>query len=226
MLMIILGLLFQLNTAQAMVQRDCLILPKNGCLLMPEGTSQGLVIYLRGHYATFRGHVPEANRADSIAEALKVYQLEHLAQASGMAIFVSASSHLSYDNAMLTKLGQRLQQSTSSPINVYLAAHSGGYRGMFDSLRLLSPSNQQWSIKSLIMLDNFYSTQVLDLETLRSAHLAGISCHGFFTDHNQKRFEKLYAPLGCQAQGPQGFNHVTSVKSCLLDYIQGADCHP
>lgn len=224
MLRLILLFLLPLSAIEA-VEQDCQLLPKIGCLLTPQGPIQGLVVYLRGHYSSFRGHVPEANRADSIAEALQTYQLEQLAQNSSMAIFVSASSHLSFDNAMLEILRQQLQH-TATPLAIYLAAHSGGYRGMFDSLRALTLASDKWAIKSLIMLDNFYSTDVLDMDTLKNARQAGVSCLGFLTGHNQMRFEKFYAPLGCQVQGPQGFNHVTSVKDCLLDYIQGADCHP
>ena len=163
--------------------------------------SKKTLVFLRGHYKG-SGKLPSSQFMKVAKLAIKQFQLEKLATTKKINILVTGSSHLGFSP-------EEIQGN-----HIILASHSGGYVGMWETLEAFS--EEQERIKSIIMLDSWYSTKKAFHQLIDSFK---VPCMGFLTQHNLARYNKYYKPLGCMASGPSGYTHSGSVHNYLLDHL-------
>jgi len=196
---------------------DCDIFAKYGCLVKnSENPSSKVLIFIRGLYER-SGTIPEGpKRKQASMAAITFYQFEALAEEKGIEIFVTGSSHLGIDEYLFKLIKDR---------DYSLASHSGGYFGLFESLRFNEKENLA-KPQSIYMLHNFYSQVPANLEVLKESLNNNIECLGFLTNHNLDRYKRLYQNLGCKIDGINGgnYSHSGSVTPCLKNYLEQKSC--
>jgi len=182
-----------------------------GCFIMVEDKAP-LVIYFRGHN---KGRAELANDElfDSASQVAKKAQLAQLALKLKVNILVTGSSRIIVTKTLLENYDFD---------KLYLAAHSGGYYGLWKTLedKTLFPH-----LKKLIFLDSYYSESKQFHQLIADLSNNDIPCVGYLTEHNLKRFNRHYKNLGCTKNGPEGFQHSKDVNRCLSQFIQGNECH-
>lgn len=197
---------------------ECRPLVPAGCFFAPKAAPSGeatLLVYFRGFW---RGHgdgrVPEGERQASSKQALEFYGLE--ASAPGAVILVTGSSDASVTENELTAVERELGVSFQK---VYLAAHSGGYNGLFKSLPNLRQPTR------IVMLDNFYFTDAASAKLVQDRVAAGASCSGFYTDHNEDRWRRGFRDrVDCKVEKRDDLGHEGGVNACLGAFLLGASC--
>ncbi len=206
----LLGLLLA-PVAAAELASPCLPLRDLGCFYRPvplgAPAAPALLVYLRGWYAHYQGEVPAAKRLESARQAFSFYGLEN----AGMAVLVTASSHLSVSAADLAGLDMRFER-------IVVAAHSGGHAALKDTLTALGP------VERVLMLDNFYFDRDLS-EFLRPRVSAGMACSGYYTAHNRLRYEERFKPfVPCAVSDLTALGHDGAVPKCLASWAKGEPC--
>lgn len=198
----------------------CLAFRDKGCLLVPEGGVTGdarLLIYYRGWW---RGHgngsVPGGERIESSRQALSFYGLEAAAAKVGAVVFITGSS----DQAFVEEDIAGLEKETGFRFaNVSVAAHSGGYVGLFKSLPSLRRPER------IVMLDNFYFTDAAKAAAVQKLVEGGAVCAGFYTAHNESRWrEGFRSRVTCSVEAQDKLGHEGGVNACLAAYLTKTTC--
>jgi hypothetical protein len=178
---------------------------------------------MRGHYGSSAGHV--TGKDNILAAAAKAFTdrgLAHAAETAGMVLLVTGSSDIGITAADLSAAEAMSGQSFS---RVVLAAHSGGYVGLHNTLT--AKAFPLARVVRVVMLDDFYSG--FNLAALQQ--LAGrgdFSCTGFYTAQSDgyvaqaKAYGKVCSVEKRQDHGPDSHNLV--VNACLPYYLSGAVC--
>lgn len=193
---------------------DCKIFKDIGCLITPDNNHGRLIIFFRGHFQG-TGRVPPSQTIKSALSVIRQFKLKNFSEINQSIILVTGSSHLSINSKILSQLEFEYKE-------LYFAAHSGGYKGLGETLKNIKPDLIY--PKKIIMLDNFYSTQEDFHSLLENSIQEGSHCVGFLTKHNLERYRKYYRHLGCVANGPQGFSHSGSVPACLKQFLTENKC--
>lgn len=198
----------------------CVAFRAQGCYLVPEAGVTGeaaLLVYYRGWW---RGHgngsVPAGERVESARQALSFYGLEAAAARVGAVLFVTGSS----DQAFAEEDVAALEKETGFRFaTVSLAAHSGGYAGLFKSLPGLRRPER------VVMLDNFYFTDAAKAAALQKLVDAGTVCAGFYTAHNEDRWrEGFRGRVTCSVEAQDKLGHEGGVNACLAAYLTKTSC--
>lgn len=198
--------------------RECRPLSTAGCYFAPKGPPSEdaeLLVYFRGFW---RGHgdgrVPEGERQASSRQALEFYGLE--AAAPRAVILVTGSSDSGVSENEVTAIERELGVSFK---RIHLAAHSGGYVGLFKSLpRLRQP-------RRILMLDNFYFTDAASAKLVQDKVDAGAACSGFYTDHNEDRWRRGFRDrVVCAVEKRDDLGHEGGVNACLGPLLRGGSC--
>ena len=236
-LFIVLSLLFHLsaivaNELQALPEKtvvDCDNFQSTGCLITPSGykSSEGkLIVFIRGFWGDYKGHVPEEKLVDSANQISKKFRLFELAVKTGSSVLVIASSNLSLTEDILARVESETAKQLNKPSHhfneITLAAHSGAYVGLMSSIDLLLNESTN-RLNKIIMLDSYYTSKN---ESIANAVKKGHACVGFLTQHNKSRFDTYYQPIGCISDGPEGYKHSDSVPACLEQYLYKDHCEP
>ncbi len=178
---------------------DCAPVKNIGCYFngAPAGEKAPLLIYYRGWLSDTNypggglngGHISgEANILRSARAALDFYGLKRLAQEKGLVVLVTGSSDINVTRQHIADLQRELGYVFPA---VHVAAHSGGYIGLSASIDSLD------RVDGIILLDPFYS----DFSAkLRPWIQSGAACGGFYTPHNNKRYEDYFFTLGCAVE--------------------------
>jgi hypothetical protein len=196
----------------------------HGCLYEPSShlpENDTLVLYIRGNYKG-RADVPAAQTQNSINELIQLFQLGKVSEETSLPLYMTTSSNNNFDVRQILHLSAGLK--LRHPVKIIIAAHSGGYRGMYQTLQNLLSLPQDYQVIRLIMLDNFYMEDAW-VQIFSDYINSGTECRGFVTDHNVRRLRDRFLPqVRCQVEGPQGFEHNQSVVSCLKPYLSGKNC--
>ena len=181
------------------------------CYPLIATNSPPLLVFIRGLYQG-SGHVESINTRMIAANlALEAYQLNSFERP----VIVLGSSHLGLDQSSILEIEALYQKYNLGEFKQYsVASHSGGYAGLFKTLREALAGHIPMP-KTLIMLDNFYSVQPVNIETYQKVLEHGVSCGGFLTTHNLDRYQRLYKNSKCSVIGPEGQNHNSSVVPTL-----------
>ncbi len=178
---------------------DCVPVKNIGCYFSgaPTGKHAPLLIYYRGWLSDTNypggglngGHITgEANILRSARAALDFYGLKRLAQEKGLVVLVTGSSDIVFTRQDVASLQRELDYVFPE---VHVAAHSGGYVGLSASIGSLD------RVDGIILLDPFYS----DFSArLRPWIKGGAACGGFYTPHNEKRYNEYFSSLGCAVE--------------------------
>ena len=198
----------------------CPALGTLGCFFTPpglEGKEPALLIYFRGFWTGHGdGRVPERERAASARQALTYYDLAATAEQAGAVVLVTGSSDAAVREADIAAVGAALGLSFKK---VYLAAHSGGYTGLLKSLPGLRRPDR------LVMLDDFYFTDAGAVQLLQDRVAAGTLCSGFFTSHNEGRWNSAFrGRLDCAVENRDDLGHTDGVRVCLGPYLTTGRC--
>jgi hypothetical protein len=208
---------------EAMV--DCQLLDK-GCLLKRD--SGRLIIFFRGwvspsmanRYGGSRKEVAQRDCAKA-AEDLLFEDLQMANIPLESSLFVVGSAHLGLSQEELILLMEE-----SGAQEVIFASHSGGYKGMRQTI--LPMPLEFWRVVSGIwLLDNYYGGAGFanDLERNFGFDFLASSCFGFVTDHNHQRFESSYKRF-CPQTLTHGVGHSQGVNVCLPFFERGEECRP
>ncbi len=198
---------------------ECVPVDGIGCFYAPSGLSPEskapLLVYLRGHYESYKGAVPSAQRADSAKQAFGKFELGPLADREGMAVLVTGSSDVGVTDAALEALQSRFRLTFGA---LYLASHSGGNKGLKSTLGKVRRPDR------IVMLDNFYFEKEFSL-VVQQQVAAGTVCAGFFTRHKEQSYEANFKPFAyCPIDDGPGFDHNLSVNRCLGKYLHATTC--
>ena len=184
---------------EAYAGADCVPVKNTGCYFngAPAGKNAPLLIYYRGWLSDINypggglngGHISgEADILRSARAALDFYGLKRLAQEKGLVVLVTGSSDIVFTRQDVANLQRELDYVFPA---VHVAAHSGGYVGLSASIDSLD------RVDGMILLDPFYSDFAAKLRPwIRS----GASCGGFYTPHNEKRYNDYFSALGCAVE--------------------------
>lgn len=193
-----------------------------GCVYVPASAAADgaapLMIYFRGWVKPYDGAVPAAERLRSARTAFTSYELGRAADAAGAVLLVTGSSDAAVRDADVDALEKQVGRRFSRLI---LAAHSGGYDGLGESLP------QKRAVARVIMLDDFYFDDGPDSLGHRVADLVGkgAACAGFYTPHNKDRYEQRFKPyLACSVDAFGKNDHDAKVKECLRGYATTGAC--
>ncbi len=196
----------------------------HGCVYKPKNINNPheLIIYIRGVFAGVHQVPPHLHQA-SIDQLKNTLRLPEIANQMGAPIYMTSSATSAFTSADLVRLAQLLGLAT--PIKVTIAAHSGGYKGMQQTLLNLTSMPEGFALKQILMLDNFY----MDPDWINAFEQAvnnGASCRGYITDHNMARFTSRFkTKVPCQVEGPKGFNHEGDLRRCLVNFLAEKKCH-
>lgn len=190
-----------------------------GCYYAPdsalEASMPALLVYFRGHWGQYAGSVPEGKRLASARQAFEVFGLKKLAEDQGMVVLVTGSSDAAFTNADLAELERELEGGFK---RLFLASHSGGYVGLWNSLSKLARPDR------VVMLDNFYFAEGLSKLVAERVD-KGTECAGFFTKHNKLRYEKNFKPYAsCSVEARDDYGHDGAVSKCLPKFLAGEAC--
>ncbi len=204
---------------------DCQLIEK-GCLL--KRNSQRLIIFFRGWVSPSMAHRYGGSRKQvsqrDWAKAAEDLLFEDLALAEiplESSLFVVGSAHLGLSQEELLLLMEE-----SGAEEIVFAAHSGGYKGM--SQTILPMPLDFWSVVSGIwLLDNYYggASFANDLERNFDREFLKSACFGFVTDHNHQRFDSSYKSF-CPQTLTHGVGHSQGVNICLPFFERGEECRP
>lgn len=196
----------------------------HGCIINPakRTNKSNLIIYIRGLYKGMRT-VPTDQRSASIDDLTDgTYHLRKMIQDAGISMYLTSVHTNSFDKTMINKLVDYMELADDAKL--ILVSHSGGYRGLYETLKNLNKSPAKIEVSKIIMLDNFYMSKDW-VPTFKQTVEAGASCRGFLTKHNETRYnERFKEKVKCEVDGPSGFNHITSVDKCLIKYINDQSC--
>lgn len=211
------GLMLALLLAPAFAEEHpCRPVPGVGCWYGPEAWNGPVLVYLRGHHPTLGARVPEAELVASARQAFEFYGLRGAADAAGARVLVTGNSPLVVRADTLSKL---------EPRGVVVAAHSGGYAALENTLSGLAGVNR------VVLLDMFYGAAPQgETPTLtriaRAVAATGAACSGFYTSHNWERYKRYFrdeAPA-CAVVDGSAYGHNAGVNRCLPAFLSGADC--
>jgi len=195
-----------LSTEAAKSSIKCNPINDKACLIINENSNNDeLIIFFRGHYKR-SGRLPSELYIKAAKSAISNFNLEDLFLEKNTPVLVTGSSHLDITKSDIEKIESLYQISIKT---IHMAAHSGGYVGMGQTLSLLKKDDI--NINNILMLDSWYSSSANFHKLIKSYILKGSSCIGFTTYHNQERFERFYRSLGCKSEGPDGYTHNASV---------------
>ena len=204
--------------------KNCLDLNKYSCLYQKEkSTNSTLVIYHRGHWASFKGDVPLDQRNNSLKQAIDFYELNKSHEQVESPFLISASSNIGFTIKEIESA--LLSANLAADSKVILASHSGGYVGLLKTLNYLKKSVYTFDISQIIMLDNFYFIKE-STSLIKSFLDKGTKCSGYLTAHNSTRFKERFSSTvnSNQCSMKLKVNHNKGVNACLSDYIQTNDC--
>lgn len=199
---------------------ECLALGTVGCYMAPQitaGAEPALLVYFRGFW---RGHgdgrVPEGERLASSRQALDFYGLEAAAAQAGAVVLITASSDIPVTEKDITAIEAAMGVSFKK---LHLAAHSGGYNGLFKSLSGLRQPDH------IVMLDNFYFTDEAKAKLVQDKVRSGAVCSGFYTSHNEARWRDGFKnQVDCAVEKKDDLGHEGGVKACLGAYLTKGTC--
>ena len=197
---------------------ECVAFREMGKFCYPTGPTgpAPLLVFIRGLYQGSGRVESTAARMTAANAALEAYQLSSFKRP----VLIMGSSHLGLEQTSILELEALYQRYNLGEFTQYtLAAHSGGYDGLFATLRE-AVSLQIPMPEAIIMLDNFYSVQPANTELYRKVLEGGVSCGGFLTDHNLDRYRRLYKNPKCTVIGPENQNHNTSVLPTLQKFLK------
>jgi hypothetical protein len=197
----------------------CRDVPGLGCFYAPESVDDApaLLIYIRGWYWKYKGVVPSSRLLNSARQAFSAYDLGTLADKQNLAVLVIGSSSIGFTPADRAALSALTGLTFGRTI---LAAHSGGYVGMGASL------SAGTKVDRLLMLDDWYETSGTLAAQLQQMISAGASCAGYYTQHNEKKWETVYKPtVSCPVDdmGPDT-EHDRAAQRCMDAYMTRASC--
>ena len=194
---------------------ECAAFGAKGCYFRgaEPGIKAPLLVYYRGFLSNYNypsgglsgGHITgQANILSSARSALNFYGLKKLAQDRGFVVLVTGSSDISVVQSDVDRLQSELGYVFP---RVYVAAHSGGYSGLRQSIGTFD------RVDNIVLLDPFYA----DFSAgIRPRILQGAACSGFFTPHNAQRYEQYFSGLGCYVQARSAASdHENWVAPCL-----------
>ena len=221
-MMIPLLALLSATLAAAAPSHPCAPVDGIGCVYIPASAAADgpapLMVYFRGWVNKYNGSVPVSERLLSARTAFTGYELGRAADAAGAVLLVTGSSDAAVRDADIDALEKQVGRQFS---RVILASHSGGYAGLTASLP------QKRTVSRVIMLDNFYFDDGPDSLGHHVADLVakGASCAGFYTPHNQDRYEQRFKPyLACPVDAFAPTDHDAKVKECLRGYATTGTC--
>lgn len=199
---------------------ECLPVEGVGCWYAPENAPSELplLVYLRGHHASYGPDVPPSRSLASSRQAFMTYELGRLARDKGMAVLVTYRSGVGVSPAQLAALAVEAKRTFSRTI---LAAHSGGYVGLGRTLDAGTTASR------VIMLDDFYGAGSDGLaRKLQKLVSSGASCAGYHTPHNARNYAAGYKPaVECAVDALKSdAEHGSGVVRCLGGYLEGRAC--
>jgi hypothetical protein len=194
---------------------DCVAFGAKGCYFngAEPGVKAPLLVYYRGFLLNSNypagglsgGHITgQANILSSARSALKFYGLKQLAQDHGFVVLVTGSSDISVVQSDVDQLQTELGYIFP---RVYVAAHSGGYVGLRQSINTFD------RVDYIVLLDPFYE----DFSAkIRPRIIQGAGCSGFYTPHNAQRYNEYFSGIGCSVQArTSASDHEKWVAPCL-----------
>ncbi|MBI5203128.1 MAG: hypothetical protein HY925_16175 [Elusimicrobia bacterium] len=198
---------------------ECAPLGGIGCFYVPDSLPRGakppLLVYFRGHWGDYKGSVPVELRTASARDALDQFELHRLAETEKIAILVTGSSDVGVSNEVLSTVRRKNGLEFGA---LYFASHSGGYLGLSSSIGRTLRADR------IVMLDNFYFGTDL-ARVIQQQVAAGSVCTGFYTKHNQDRWERYFKNgVYCPVDTGQGIEHNASVNRCLGKYLKSTTC--
>lgn len=200
---------------------DCETLSRKSCIYTSENfinSPTKVLIYHRGHL-NGQSDFPANRRIRSARNIITYNQfgLVAVANKNNLLLIVNGSSRVDITkeelHLVLTKYKVKLDR-------LYIAAHSGGYYGLNNTLRNL---HHDFFIEKIMMLDSYYSTNPSGLLGIMPNVLSeGTLCTGFHTRHNKERLKNYYQndEVYCHSEGPEGMNHNESVGPILMRQIE------
>ena len=203
-----------LRAAQVLKVPDCVPFPDKGCYYDPgiKAAEAPLLIYLRGHLGGAGVITGQDAVLASARQAFEKYGLRSAAQAQGLVVLVTGSSHLAVLRDDVARLEGLLGRRVGS---VAVAAHSGGYVGLSKSLDSLQ------RVDRVVLLDNFYG----DVAGMAGkVARAGAPCSGFYTPHNRARFKNFTGAACAIEAAASDAEHDPRVGKCLPSYLAGEAC--
>lgn len=170
-------------------------LPGLGCAV--TGPEPRLIVYHRG-WRDGKKDCPAGKLSRCAAQAIERYGLSAL----GAPMLVTGSSPTPAD----------IPAGEARPL--VLAAHSGGYEGLLETLRRLGPRK----VESVLLLDCFYGKDsgklaALAAELGRRMREDGMRCAGFVTPHNAARYREVFLPALDAASRARCAEHVKEYAS-------------
>lgn len=217
-----------LNENLARQLKNCLVLDKNVCLYQSNFSQvekNKLIIYFRGHWGEHRGEVPDSMRSSSLMQVINFYDLDKTANLLNQSFLITSSSHISFYADEIQ--GFLLEANFKEDSEVILVAHSGGYNGLFKTLKKFKNSElpYKFKLKKIILLDNFYFSESAT-NLYKEYFDQGVECSGFYTAHNEKRYQDRFLRKISKDVCPieKRIEHNSSVNECLEKYVQGTSC--
>jgi len=213
--------------ANSPVRVDCARFAQFGCHVFhphDKETTHPLLVFIRGLYNGSSTVPAGTSRQTAARKAISAFAFEKLATKYNIDILVSGSSHLGVDEELYAKL----QEIYGTDFSYFLAAHSGGYIGLFSTLEAAQAGRIENPPSKLFMLDNFYSTIPHNHSLFGNYMQQGGACQGYLTTHNLARYQTFYKKYNCQVDGENNsaqYNHSGSVNPCLDLYLQSKPCH-
>ncbi|MBI2519162.1 MAG: hypothetical protein HYV97_02040 [Bdellovibrio sp.] len=179
-------------------------------------SSRPLLVFIRGLYQGSGRIESTTTRMTAASSALRDYHLDSFDRP----VLVMGSSHLGLDSGSIEEIEMLYRKFNLGEFNHYdLASHSGGYAGLFETLREALATHIRMP-KTILMLDNFYSVQAVNIETYQKVLAQEVACGGFLTTHNHDRYQRLYKNAKCTVTGPEGQNHNLSVIPTLKKFLE------
>lgn len=199
---------------------ECRQLGAVGCFLAPKGAAgkePSLLVYFRGFWEGHgNGRVPEKERLASSRQAVSFYGLEAAAAQAGAVLLVTGSSDVAVSESDIAAVEKELGVSFAK---LHLAAHSGGYNGLFKSLSGLRQP------KRILMLDNFYFTDPSMAKLIQGKVRDGAACSGFYTSHNEDRWRRGFlGKVECAVAKKDDLGHNGGVNACLGPFLLEGNC--
>jgi hypothetical protein len=176
----------------------------------------GLLVYIRGWWGQYHGHVPAKLLTASARSVFKEAGLRKTADDRGLAVLVTGSSDVAVNETDVRAVERALGRPFAF---VWVAAHSGGYDGLTASLADLRPAGR------IVMLDDFYFPKAPLADMVRARALAGAKCTGFVTRHNLDRWNERFRPfVPCPVDVFENEDHTPAVARCLAAYLDKTTC--